>query len=142
MYKFFSYSVCLNGERGKKFKPTRGLRQGDPFSPYMFLIYGEWLSPLMRMTRKERKIKEVKVNRWGSEITHLLFVDGCILFGEVTTWGVNELKDILKNYEFMSGQKVNLDKSALLFSSNSPRQDRDLISWTLQVRCLEEPKSI
>lgn len=64
------------------FKPTRGLRQGDPLSLYLFLICGEGLSTLMRMARKEKRIEGVKVCRRGPSITHVLFDDDYLLFGE------------------------------------------------------------
>lgn len=44
-----SYSVVLNGKNGEIFTPSRGLRQGDPLSPFLFLFCGEGLSSLMRL---------------------------------------------------------------------------------------------
>ncbi|KAK5845317.1 hypothetical protein PVK06_001488 [Gossypium arboreum] len=43
------YSILINGEEGSIFKATRGLRQGDLLSPYLFLFSGEGLSALMRL---------------------------------------------------------------------------------------------
>ncbi|KAH1063495.1 hypothetical protein J1N35_028482 [Gossypium stocksii] len=55
-----SYQVVLNGYVGGKFQPTRGLRQGDPLSPFLFLICGEGLSSLMRLAAREGLSKGVK----------------------------------------------------------------------------------
>ncbi|KAA3467081.1 reverse transcriptase [Gossypium australe] len=52
-----SYAVTINGNRGRSFKPSRGLRQGDPFSPFLFLICSEGLSALMRTAKKEGLIR-------------------------------------------------------------------------------------
>ncbi|KAA3460177.1 reverse transcriptase [Gossypium australe] len=77
-----SYSVVLNGQKGDIFQPSRGLRQGDPISPFLFLICGEGLSSLMRKAVQEGHLKGVKASRRGPQISHLLFADDCILFGE------------------------------------------------------------
>ncbi|KAA3481068.1 reverse transcriptase [Gossypium australe] len=79
-----SYAVNINGSRGNVFKPTRGLRQGDSLSPFLFLICSEGLSSLIRR---------------GLAISHLLFADDCILFGVAQNRGAMILKDILKEYE-------------------------------------------
>ncbi|KAK5774957.1 hypothetical protein PVK06_042821 [Gossypium arboreum] len=78
-----SYVVTINGSRGNVFKPTRGLRQGDPLNHFLFLICSEGLSSLIRLTTKEGSIKGVKTSKRRPTISHLLFADDCILFGEV-----------------------------------------------------------
>ncbi|KAH1131800.1 hypothetical protein J1N35_003178 [Gossypium stocksii] len=55
-----SYSVVVNGNIGEIFYPTRGLRQGDPLSPFLFLICGEGLSSLMRSATRDGLLKGVK----------------------------------------------------------------------------------
>lgn len=79
-----SYSVLINGKIGNDFKPSRGLRQGDPLSPFLFLLYGEGLSILMNKALNEGLLKGAKASRSGPPITHLLFADDCLLFGEAT----------------------------------------------------------
>lgn len=70
-----SYSVNINGSHGQLFKPSRGLRQGDPLSPFMFLIYSKGLSALIRLAVKKGLFKGVRASRHGSQITHVLFVE-------------------------------------------------------------------
>ncbi|KAA3458179.1 reverse transcriptase [Gossypium australe] len=82
-----SYSVILNGQIGDTFHPSRGLRQGGPLSPFLFLICGEGLSSLMRNVTNEGLLKGVKASRRGPQISHLLFADDCILFGEANERG-------------------------------------------------------
>lgn len=53
---FVQYSILINGEEGSSFKPSRGLCQGDPLSPYLFLFCREGLSALIRLTGQEKKI--------------------------------------------------------------------------------------
>ncbi|KAA3464886.1 reverse transcriptase [Gossypium australe] len=97
------FSILINGKEGLNFKGTRGLRQGDPLSPYLFLFCGEGLSALMRMACQEGKITGAKVCRGSPSITHLMFADDCILFGEVSNRGVDALRNILQEYEVCSG---------------------------------------
>lgn len=68
-----SYSVVMNGEVGVLFFPTRGLRQGDPISPYLFLICGEGLSTLLRMAVSRGVLNGFRVSRQTPRITHLFF---------------------------------------------------------------------
>lgn len=82
-----SYSVVINGHIGEKIVPTRGLRQGDPLSPFLFLICGERLSSLIRLALNEGFFKGVKISRSGPQVTHLLSADDCILFEEATCRG-------------------------------------------------------
>ncbi|KAK5785053.1 hypothetical protein PVK06_039598 [Gossypium arboreum] len=133
-------SILINGEEGSNFRASRGLRQGDPLSPYLFLFCGEGLSALMRLTRQEGKIFGAKVCRSAPPITHLMFPDDCILFGETSRRGICVLKNILEKYEDCSGQCVNFEKSTAFFSSNVNDQDKNLVFQILNVRCSMNPK--
>lgn len=74
------YSILLNG-RPRQYKTlTRGLRQGDLLSPYLFLICIEGLGSIITMTKAEGDIKGILVAMGGQQINHLLFIDDCILF--------------------------------------------------------------
>lgn len=108
-----SYVVSINGKRGKVFKPSRGLQQGIPLSPFLYFICSEGLSSLIRIATREGLIKGVKANRRGPTISHLLVADDCILFREVTKDRIRILKEILKKYEISSGQCVNFNKSSI-----------------------------
>ncbi|KAA3481221.1 reverse transcriptase [Gossypium australe] len=114
-----SYIVNINRNRGRLFYPTRGLRQGDPLSPYLFLIFSEGLSALIRQAVGVGNLRGVKESRRGPEISHLLFANDCLLFGEATKERVSFLKETLKQYEQCSGQCVNFNKSTIFFSSNT-----------------------
>ncbi|KAK5835689.1 hypothetical protein PVK06_011384 [Gossypium arboreum] len=62
-----SYSVVLNGHTGENFSPTRGLRQGDPLSLFLFLIYREGLSSFIRLTIQGNILRGIKANRDGPQ---------------------------------------------------------------------------
>ncbi|KAG8480190.1 hypothetical protein CXB51_024907 [Gossypium anomalum] len=99
------YTLVTKGKNREEFQPARGLRQGDPLSPYLFLIYAESFSRLLDKMKREEKILGTRVGRSNISITHLFFADDCMLFGEVSTDGANHMKAIINKYEAISGQK-------------------------------------
>nr|XP_027124324.1 uncharacterized protein LOC113741027 [Coffea arabica] len=75
-----SYSFNCNGEVKGFVKPGRGIRQGDPLSPYLFLICSEGFSNLLQRSTEDRSLKGVKISRQGPSITHLFFADDSLIF--------------------------------------------------------------
>jgi hypothetical protein len=72
-----SFYTLTNGFASHFFIILRGLRQGCPLSPYLFLLVAEWLSRSIMEARRERSLHGVRV--WGNEyLTHLLFLDNLI----------------------------------------------------------------
>ncbi|KAA3481589.1 reverse transcriptase [Gossypium australe] len=132
-----SYAVIINGNRGSSFQPSRGLRQGDPLSPFLFLICSEGLSALMRMAKQNGLVKGTRASRSGPAISHLLFADDCILFGEAPERGARVLKGILQEYAYCSGQCVNFDKSTVFFSANMAEESKVAVSSFLGVQSSE-----
>ncbi|KAA3453480.1 reverse transcriptase [Gossypium australe] len=135
-----SYTVILNGNRGSPFQSSRGLRQGDPLSPFLFLFCSEGLSALMKMAKQNGLVKGAKASRYGPEISHLLFADDCILFGEASERGARVLKEILQEYADCSGQRVNFNKSTVFFSANTSEASKVLVSSLLEVRTSDNPE--
>jgi len=75
-----TYSVLINGEPYGKITPTRGLRQGDPFSPYLFLPCTKGFYGLLRKAEIEGNIKGVSICRNRPKLTHLIFADDSLIF--------------------------------------------------------------
>ncbi|KAL0006736.1 hypothetical protein SO802_008238 [Lithocarpus litseifolius] len=116
-----SYSVLINGEPKGKIVPSRGLRQGDPISPYLFLLCTEGLLAMLKKEEKEGHIKGVAVSRGAPSVSHLLFTDDCILFCKASVLECDRVLKVLKDYERVSGQKLNKEKTSLYFSKNTDR---------------------
>ncbi|KAA3451486.1 reverse transcriptase [Gossypium australe] len=135
-----SYTVLINGSRGRSFNPSRGLRQGDPLSPFLFLICSEGLSTLMRTAKKNGLIRGARASRKGPEISHLLFAYDCMMFGEATEKGARVLKNLLNIYERCSGQCVNFGKSAIFYSTNTTEESKAAVGRLLGVRSLPSPE--
>ncbi|XP_057775115.1 uncharacterized protein LOC130994097 [Salvia miltiorrhiza] len=112
-----SFRVLVNGCPGTSFEPGRGLRQGDPLSPFLFLFCAEALSGLLRKAETQNLLHGARICRTAPRVSHLLFANDCIIFGRRKASEVEEVKKIINSYEGVSGQLVNLDKSSISFSS-------------------------
>ena len=126
-----SYSVIINGVACGNIVPTRGLRQGDPLSPTLFLICTEGLSALINEATRNQRLTGISICRGSPSVTHLLFADDSILFCKASAGECRELKVLLQKYEDASGQKINIDKSSIFFSPNTALEVREEIFATL-----------
>ena len=75
-----SYSVLINGEPQGFVKPTRGIKQGDLLSPYLFLLCAEGLLAMLMRAEEQKGIQGILSCRGGVRVSHLLFADDCLLF--------------------------------------------------------------
>ncbi|KAL6126193.1 hypothetical protein ACLB2K_074244 [Fragaria x ananassa] len=80
-----SFSIQMNGKEGQSFRPTRGLRQGDPLSPYLFLLVGEVLSKNVMMAVENNSLKCLKLSANCPGLSYLLFADDSLFFFKATT---------------------------------------------------------
>ncbi|KAJ9677520.1 hypothetical protein PVL29_022489 [Vitis rotundifolia] len=109
-----NFSILINGTPSDFFGSTRGLRQGDPLSPYLFLLVMEVLSQLLFRARSGGYIEGFKVgNSNGTErdLLHLLFADDTLLFCNPNIVQLHYLSWVFLWFEAISGLKVNRDKS-------------------------------
>ena len=102
-------------------------------SPYLFLLCAEGLSGLLNKAKEEKMIKGVSVARNGPQVTHLFFANDSLLFCQAKRAECLEILRILQLYERSSGQKVNMEKSGIFFSSNTSEEDRVMICNTLSI---------
>ena len=116
-----SYSVLINGEPKGKIVPSRGLKQGDPISPYLFLLCAEGLSAMLKKEARDGKIKGVAVSKGAPSISHLLFADDSIIFCRASMLECDRVMKVSEDYERVSGQKLNKEKTSLYFSKNTRR---------------------
>jgi len=106
-------SILVNGSLIEEFRPTRGLRQGDPMAPFLFLIVAEGLAGLVRLVLKENLLSGVRVGRTELECCMLQFADDTMFMCEDSFTNIFTIKAILRVFELASGLKVNLHKSKL-----------------------------
>ena len=129
-----SYSILINGKPYGNLLPSRGLRQGDPLSPYLFLLCAEGFTALLEKAVQERRINGVSICRRAPKLTNLMFADDSLLFCQATLSEVSVITEILQVYAGASGQSINLEKSSLYFSGNTPLEQKQAIGSTLGVK--------
>ena len=110
---------------------SRGLRQGDPLSPALFLICTKGLSALINRAVRNQLLTGISIYRGCPRVTHLLFADDVILFYKASVKESRVLKNILQQYEDSSGQKINTDKFSIFFSPNTSQEAKDEILTNL-----------
>ena len=128
-----SASIQVNGHRTNPFRPTRGIRQGDPLSPYLFILCLEYLSRKIHEACFHKDWKPFKLRGGETEISHLLFADDIILFGEANQNTLTTMKIVLENFFSISGQKANDSKSMVYFSPNTPIEMKDEFEQELNI---------
>jgi hypothetical protein len=129
-----SFSVLFNGAKTESFRPSRGIRQGDPISPYLFLLAAEGLSCLLRDAMRSGEMSGVQVAPSAPRVNHLLFADDCILFGKAAVLDVTKMKEVLEKYCNASGQRINKDKSSSFFGKGCPQLLRNNIKAVMDVQ--------
>lgn len=94
-----TYSFKLNGNLCGSVSPSWGLRQGDPISPYFFLLCDEAFSSLLSQATTDGSIHGARVCKGDSRVSHILFDDDNILFARETLQECSNMADIISLYD-------------------------------------------
>ncbi|XP_074267234.1 uncharacterized protein LOC141590552 [Silene latifolia] len=133
-----TFAVLINGSPSPEFRPSRGLRQGDSLSPYLFLLCAEALSNMLRRAVEYQALHGIRVTAAASAISHLLFADDSIFFVRATIQEADVVNDILRRYEATSGQLVSLEKTTVVFSKGVTSSQREAVAARLGVEEVAE----
>lgn len=124
-----SLSILLIGERLNFFQPSRGIRQGDLFSPYICIFCMEYLACLIQEEVIAGNWHRFKSSKNGPTFTHIFFANDVILFAKVSKESCLAIKRVLNAFCNVFGQKINYFNYKILFSPcTAPRNIETVIN--------------
>ncbi|GJX09286.1 RNA-directed DNA polymerase, eukaryota, reverse transcriptase zinc-binding domain protein [Tanacetum coccineum] len=122
------FTICVNGERYGYFKGGRGLRQGDPISPYIFTMVMEMLNLIVKNEIMKNNTFKYHFSCRQLKITHLCFSDDLIMFSHEDKGSVTILRNALNKFSAMSGLYPNLSKCTMFCGSLNKDAKREISS--------------
>ncbi|XP_075087590.1 uncharacterized protein LOC142169603 [Nicotiana tabacum] len=105
-------SVLINGQASGLFHSTRGVKQGDPLSPSLFIISLEVLSRSLNKLFEDMRFKGFGMPKWADPLNHLAYADNTIIFSSADPYSLRKIVKVLSKYEHTSGQMINKTKSS------------------------------
>ena len=120
-------SILVNGGALESFYPSRGIRQDDPMSPYLFILCMEVLGALIEEKCKAKLWNSVKAFQGSPEFSHIFFADDLMLFAKANSKNCTAIREVLDSFCELLGQKISNDKSQVYFSPNvDPKKRTEL----------------
>ncbi|KAJ6897722.1 hypothetical protein NC652_024515 [Populus alba x Populus x berolinensis] len=119
------YTININGESHGFFKATRGIRQGDPLSPYLFVLAMAGLGGIIHQAVQQSPFKY----HWRckpTDITHICFADDLMLFCHADLNSIGVLKSSLDRFSMLSGLSINISKSSMFLSGIDVNLQNDI----------------
>ncbi|XP_024171787.1 uncharacterized protein LOC112177760 [Rosa chinensis] len=131
------YSFLVRGRPRGLVTPSRGLRQGDPLSPYLFLLGAEGFSALLQQKQAAGLLPGIEVCNEAPSVNHLLFADDSMLYGQASLEDCFQILEVFETYGRASGQVVNFNKSSVVFSKNVSECMQDEVASLLGVEIVD-----
>ncbi|GKV05172.1 hypothetical protein SLEP1_g17212 [Rubroshorea leprosula] len=107
-------SMLVNGSAAEEFMMGKGLRQGDPLSPFLFLMIAEGLHGIVKKAETEGLIHGIDVGSKGLTTSLLQFADDTVILGKANGENIFTVQTILRWFELMSGLRINFRKSSIV----------------------------
>ena len=120
-----STSILFNGEALDSIYPSKGIRQEDLLSPYLFILCMEFLGQLIEEKCNANLWQPVKALRGGPGFSHLFFADDLVLFAKADHINCLVVRDVIDAFCNASGQSMSASKSRVYFSPNVDRDSRE-----------------
>uniref|UniRef100_A0A803QPG7 Reverse transcriptase domain-containing protein n=1 Tax=Cannabis sativa TaxID=3483 RepID=A0A803QPG7_CANSA len=134
-----SFSVLINGVPQKKFEPKRGLRQGDPLSPFLFLLCHDVFSKLIMRQQAKGLVQGISLSRSRPAVSHLMFADDTILFARANERMASSLLDWISIEQLeSSGGQEKVEKDRYLALARWEKLCKPTVQGGLGFRKLED----
>lgn len=128
-----SYSILLNGQSFGNIAPQRGIIQGDPLSPFLFILCAEALIHTMNQAEERCQISGMKIAPKCPTVQHLIFADDSFFLCQASFAECSEFLRRLRLYGNSSGQVIHFQKSAITFGAGIDPIMRRLIAELLAI---------
>lgn len=112
------FSILINGCSAGFFKSSRGLRQGDPISPTLFVLAADYLLRILNRLILGKEDMMYRTARYSFGVSHLAYADDIIIFSQAQRPTILKISECLNHYMAVSGQKVNVERVVSLLMRN------------------------
>lgn len=126
-------SIIINGSHTPFFNPIRGLRQGDPLSPYLFIVCMKLFTRKIDMAFDYQLWTPISLSRHGPKLSHMFFVDDFIHTSTTSAKSFHTIIDILNEFNHLSGQKLTFKNTKYFSSKNCTPQDKIFILASIPI---------
>ncbi|KAH0724700.1 hypothetical protein KY284_000565 [Solanum tuberosum] len=127
--KTVSYSIMINGSPSPNFQAKRGLRQGDPLSPYLFVLVMNYLTRLLKQLRIDPQFK-FHPRCHKQHIIQLNFADDLLVFSKGDLASATKLYECFQEFSSVSGLKANQAKSCIYFGGVLETTQQEILHQT------------
>ena len=93
-----STAILFNGNKLDSFQPSRGIRQGDSISPYIFLLCIEFLGAQINSMCENNRWDKIKASKNGPSFSHVFFADDFMLFTKANAKNCEAIVEVLDTF--------------------------------------------
>ena len=111
----------------------RGIRQGDPISPYLFVLCMERLGHVINQTVLEGRWKPLRLSRNGSPLSYLIFANDLLLFSKASKGHIQVIMECMNMFCAAMGKKISLKKSGIALLAGVDEEKEQKISRVLGI---------
>ena len=110
-------SILLNDSHSEAFTPSRGLRKGDPLSPFLFILAAEGLGRLVKAQVSRDQLNRLRICGNDIPVSHQKFVDDVMLYGQAMLKEAQGVTKTLSEFSKASGTEINKENQKCFFST-------------------------
>lgn len=133
----WSMKMMLNGSCYGQIPMERGIRQGDPLSHFLFVLFLELLTRMITKLKDEGEIQGIKIGRLALAISHLFFANDILIFCKASVDQTSKIIKCLETICLWTGQSFNPSKSGCFFSKNIHGSLKAAIKSSLNMKELD-----